>query len=220
MPTSGETTRYDRADSPESVLFAETSILPLALKEINENLDTMVYSVCKSTLLLEHSVVKWFERLPWECRRPWFDPQSVHTKDFKLFLTLSHIRCIPSRRLWKHLEFILKNVKWRYNYLKEFKTLWQKEKLLFLSNFSFRTMFSKGGKSLMPRRLTRIDTFRLLWIFCFRNHYSIPLRRNMSAWMSLCGLRRLICHNLGFLAGRLILPRRRFGVTEILLKMA
>ena len=27
----------------------------------------------------------------------------------------------------------------------------------------------------MPRRLTRIDTFQLLWIFCFRNHYSIPL---------------------------------------------
>ena len=27
----------------------------------------------------------------------------------------------------------------------------------------------------MPRRLTRTYTFRLLWIFCFRNHYSIPL---------------------------------------------
>ena len=27
----------------------------------------------------------------------------------------------------------------------------------------------------MPRRLTRADTFRLLWIFCFRNHYSILL---------------------------------------------
>ena len=27
----------------------------------------------------------------------------------------------------------------------------------------------------MPCRLTRIDTFWLLWIFCFRNHYSIPL---------------------------------------------
>ena len=25
----------------------------------------------------------------------------------------------------------------------------------------------------MPRRLNRTDTFRLLWIFCFRNHYSI-----------------------------------------------
>ena len=27
----------------------------------------------------------------------------------------------------------------------------------------------------MPRRLTPTDTFSLLWIFCFRNHYSIPL---------------------------------------------
>ena len=27
----------------------------------------------------------------------------------------------------------------------------------------------------MPRRLTRTDIFRLLWIFCFRNHYYIPL---------------------------------------------
>ena len=27
----------------------------------------------------------------------------------------------------------------------------------------------------MPRRLTRTDTFRLLWIFCFRNHYFTPL---------------------------------------------
>ena len=27
----------------------------------------------------------------------------------------------------------------------------------------------------VPRRLTRIDTFRLLWIFSFRNHHCIPL---------------------------------------------
>ena len=36
----------------------------------------------------------------------------------------------------------------------------------------------------MPRRLTRMDTFRLLWIFCFRSHYALPLfpdRRNVSA---------------------------------------
>ena len=26
-----------------------------------------------------------------------------------------------------------------------------------------------------PRRLTRTDTFRFLWLFCFRNHYSIPI---------------------------------------------
>ena len=34
----------------------------------------------------------------------------------------------------------------------------------------------------MPHRLNRIDTFRLLWIFCFRNYYSIPL----SAWDEMC----------------------------------
>ena len=34
----------------------------------------------------------------------------------------------------------------------------------------------------MPHRLTRIDTFRLKWIFCFRNHYSIPL----SPWYGMC----------------------------------
>ena len=44
----------------------------------------------------------------------------------------------------------------------------------------------------MPRRLTWTDTFRLLWIFCFMNHYSIPLRRNVSARISLRGLHRLI----------------------------
>ena len=27
----------------------------------------------------------------------------------------------------------------------------------------------------MPRRLIRTDSFRLMWIFCYRNHYSIPL---------------------------------------------
>ena len=27
----------------------------------------------------------------------------------------------------------------------------------------------------MPRRLTWKGSFRLLWIFCFRNHFSIPL---------------------------------------------
>ena len=26
----------------------------------------------------------------------------------------------------------------------------------------------------MPHTLTRVDTFRLLWVFCFKNHYSIP----------------------------------------------
>ena len=37
-------------------------------------------------------------------------------------------------------------------------------------------------KTSIPRRLTRTDFFRLLWIFCFRNHYSIPL----SPWDGIC----------------------------------
>ena len=44
----------------------------------------------------------------------------------------------------------------------------------------------------MLRRLTRTDMFRLLWIFCFNNHYSIPLRRNVSVRISLRSPRRLI----------------------------
>ena len=35
----------------------------------------------------------------------------------------------------------------------------------------------------MRRRLTRIYTFRLLWMFYFRNHYPIPL----SPWEGMCG---------------------------------
>ena len=56
------------------------------------------------------------------------------------------------------------------------KTLWinmshstRKPTLLTLRNVSTRISLS------IPRRLTRIDTFCLLWIFCFRNHYSLPL---------------------------------------------
>ena len=81
----------------------------------------------------------------------------------------------------------------------------------------------------LPRRLTRADTFRLLWIFCFRNHYSILL----SPWD---GMRRpgLACADcagwsgsihsaettiLGFLAERLIyhtvIKFMRNGVTYL-----
>ena len=66
---------------------------------------------------------------------------------------------------------------------------------------------------IMPRRLIREDILCLLWIFCFRNHYSIPLpllRRNVSARISPRGLRRPISvdtlrrvHNVCFLSGRL-----------------
>ena len=35
---------------------------------------------------------------------------------------------------------------------------------------------------IMPHRRIQTDTFRLLWIFCFRNHYTIPL----SHWNRMC----------------------------------
>ena len=42
------------------------------------------------------------------------------------------------------------------------------------TSWTLRKVSTKISLS-MPRRLTRVDTFRLLWIFCFRNHYSISL---------------------------------------------
>ena len=58
----------------------------------------------------------------------------------------------------------------------------------------------------MPQRLNRTDTFRLLWIFCFRNHYSLPLSPlggNVSARISLVDT---LCrvHNVDFLVERFI----------------
>ena len=49
----------------------------------------------------------------------------------------------------------------------------------------------------MPHRLTRIDTFRLLWIFCFGNHYSYPpetkyVGPDLSAWTAQADLGRYI----------------------------
>ena len=43
----------------------------------------------------------------------------------------------------------------------------------------------------MTRRLTRTDMFRPKRMFCFY-YTSIPLRRNVSARISMCGLRGLI----------------------------
>ena len=60
-------------------------------------------------------------------------------------LSLSHIQQICSRRFWKHLDKTMEILwKWKYNYWKELKTLWQKNKILVLINFSFcHTIFSK-----------------------------------------------------------------------------
>ena len=73
----------------------------------------------------------------------------------------------------------------------------------------------------MPRSLTRTDTFRLRVDFLFQEsllYTSILLRRNVSARISLRGLRMLIwvdtlrrVHNVGFLTERLkYLPRILF----------
>ena len=40
--------------------------------------------------------------------------------------------------------------------------------------WTLRKVYTRISLS-MPRRLSRTDTFRILWIFCFRNHYSIPI---------------------------------------------
>ena len=81
----------------------------------------------------------------------------------------------------------------------------RKPTLLTLRRVSTRIRLS------MPCRLTWTNTFRLLLIFCFMNHYSIPLRRNVSGQISLRGLRMLIfvdtlrrVHYVGFLVERLI----------------
>ena len=55
----------------------------------------------------------------------------------------------------------------------------------------------------MQRRLIRIDTFCLLCIFCFRNHYSIPLSRKVSARISLLNWVDTLRRSHNVLAGRL-----------------
>ena len=60
--------------------------------------------------------------------------------------------------------------------------------------WTLRKVFTRISLS-MPRRLTRIDNSRLLWIFCFRDHYANSLSsliRNISARISLLGVRMLI----------------------------
>ena len=37
-------------------------------------------------------------------------------------------------------------------------------------------------ETVLCRQFQKTETFRLLWIFCFRNHYSIPL----SPWDGMC----------------------------------
>ena len=89
---------------------------------------------------------------------------------------------------------VFSSIGWHFNggnrlYL---KTLWERKKLLIntcldtdiwqqqthLSRITRKlTLWEVSTRISLSRlrRLTRIDTFRRLWIFCFRNHYSIPL---------------------------------------------
>ena len=79
----------------------------------------------------------------------------------------------------------------------------RKSTLWTLRNVSSRISLS------LPCRLTRIDTFSPAVDFLFQEsvlYTSIPLRRNVSAWISLRGLGRLIWvdtlrrgHNVGLL---------------------
>ena len=68
-------------------------------------------------------------------------------------LTLFNIQLICSRRIWKHLVKSTVNLyKWMHNYLKWLKILWRKEKLLVLSNFSFRHNTCIFKSRLLQRR--------------------------------------------------------------------
>ena len=71
----------------------------------------------------------------------------------------------------------------------------------------------------MRRRITRTNTFRLMWIFLFLDlllFTSIPLRQNVSARIRVDTLRRV--HTVGFLAGRLnfqVLEYNKYKTTLI-----
>ena len=56
MQISGETARL-RADSPESVLFANSSILPLALKELK---DITIYNIILDYVVLYYIMLYYY----------------------------------------------------------------------------------------------------------------------------------------------------------------
>ena len=65
--------------------------------------------------------------------------------DLHSALNLCHIQLICSRRLLKHLGKIMENLrKWKFIYWIHLKTLWLKEKLLMMSNFSFCNIVFKS----------------------------------------------------------------------------
>ena len=97
---------------------------------------------------------------------------SFHNESWQCFncygvITFSHIQQLCSKRLSKH---IIKHIyKWRDTYSIDLKTLWQKEKMLNMNNFSSRHNDSKcrlADLAESVRMLVRVDAaFERLFVF-------------------------------------------------------
>ena len=80
--------------------------------------------------------------------------------------TISHIQQIWSRRLWKLLGKNTETLyKCRYYYWKELKTLWQKNKLLVLSNFYFCHNVFKSRLLQMRQKSSECGTSKVVTTF-------------------------------------------------------
>ena len=120
----------------------------------------------------------WYSRSVHECLR--------HSKPFP---TCRHI----FMHLQQDEQFILMPQYCRYNYWKKWKTLWHKEKLLVLSNFSFcydvsksRLLQTRQKESVAGKRLTK--TLSLLHTCCMwergvgKAHHEVTL----NIWSNFC----------------------------------
>ena len=115
------------------------------------------------------SLIKSFDRMDYTCSQVYPSLSCSATSRSAAIIsssveqfTLIHIQQICSRRLWKYLgKHTEKLYKCRHNYWKELKTLWQKEKLLVLINFSFRRNVFKS--CLLQRRQKAYIWENLFW---------------------------------------------------------
>ena len=81
---------------------------------------------------------KYFEKITHAILSSDSEMMKVGLLCFFLFYNLSHIQQICSRQLWKcHLKIMENLSNCSYNYRKKLITMWQKEILIILSNFSF-----------------------------------------------------------------------------------
>ena len=134
MLISGETDSSLRADSPESILFAKTSILPLALKELKKDIN----------VLYTNWMPSYFQQVLLQNK----DDQDSIMTDLKTMLIKMHSwlngNVTPFTNLFyihqKLQQMIVKTSRykehiyaWRYNDWIEFNTAWQIQKLLMLS---------------------------------------------------------------------------------------